>query len=140
MNWGKGIALALGLFIVFIVVMVVGFFSHKVDLESEDYYQREIAYEEEITSLNNVNELKIRPEVSLSETHLIVEFDAEHNFSQAQLMLKRPDNQKEDKLYSIEGTKTFMVDKNELVQGIYNAELSYSIEGKNYLQKKEIYI
>ena len=140
MNWGKGIAIALTLFIGFIVYMVIGFFSHKVDLESDDYYQREIAYEDEITALNNANGLANKPQVSLSETHLVVQFDAAHDFKNAVLILKRPDDQKGDKSYAIENTKTFTVARGDLKAGVYDVQLSYSMDGKEFLQKKEIYI
>ena len=41
MNWGKGIVIGMSLFIVFILVLVIGLMSHRVDLQSEDYYQKE---------------------------------------------------------------------------------------------------
>jgi len=140
MNWGKGITIALALFIGFIVFMVVGFFSHKVDLVSEDYYQREIAYEEEINAMSNANELESRPVLSMSETHFIVQFDSEQNFENAVLILERPNNKKQDQQFVIQDTKTFTILKTDLVPGVYSVKLSYDIEGKNFLQKEEIYI
>lgn len=140
MNWGKGITIALALFMGFIIVMVVGFFSHSVDLESEDYYQREIAYEDEITALNNVNQLLEKPEIKISESHLIVQFSDSLEFTDAILQLKRPDNQKNDKSFKIENTKMFTIAKEDLTPGVYDLRLSYTIDGKDFLQKKEIYL
>jgi hypothetical protein len=48
MNWGKGIIIGMGLFMAFIIFLVVNLMMQKVDLESEDYYKREINYESEI--------------------------------------------------------------------------------------------
>lgn len=140
MNWGKGITIAMILFMGFILFMVVGFFSHSVDLDSEDYYQQEIAYGDEITSLNNANELTNKPAVSLSETHLILQFSAENDFENIQLVLKRPNNKNDDQLYKINNTKTFTVDRKSLKTGAYEVELSYDLNGKTCLQKEEIYI
>ena len=140
MNWGKGLAIAMVLFMTFIIVMVVGFFSHSVDLDSEDYYQQEIAYGDEITSLNNANELKNKPAVSLSETHLILQFSAEDDFKNIQLTLKRPNDKNDDQKYQITNTKMFTIDRKSLKAGVYEVELSYDLNGKPCLQKEEIYI
>lgn len=139
-NWGKGIAIAMTLFIGFIVYMVVGFFAHPVDLESDDYYQKEIAFEDEISALKNANELKHPPVVLTNETHFVVQFHPDHEFTDAVVHLKRPNDENEDKAFPIENTTFFTVSKEELQNGVYNIELSYVSSGKNCLQKETVYI
>ncbi len=72
MNWGKGIAIALTLFIGFIVVLVISIVSHTVDLETEDYYKKDIAYQDEITSMENANALSEKPTIVMTSTHIVV--------------------------------------------------------------------
>lgn len=140
MNWGKGITIALGLFITFIVVLVINLVSHTVDLETEDYYKKEVAYQTEISSMENANALSDGPEILMTNTHIVVQLSSKRNFSNMQLLLNRPNDENLDKTYQIQGTNTFTIDKNELSKGVYKLELSYELNGSKYLQKKELYI
>jgi hypothetical protein len=42
MNWGKGIIVTMAAFMSFILFMVFTLLSKNTDLESEDYYKKEI--------------------------------------------------------------------------------------------------
>jgi len=53
MNWGKGITIVMVAFIGFIITLVTILMSNKIDLVSEDYYQKEIKFEDEIASAKN---------------------------------------------------------------------------------------
>ena len=140
MNWGKGIALALALFMGFIIVLVVKMVSQDVELETEDYYKKDIAYQEEITSMENALALTEKPSISLTETHVIVQFPEGLSFTEAQLNLKRPNDEADDRSYKIVGTSMFTLNRSELEKGVYKLELSYTHEDKTYLQKIEYYI
>ena len=60
MSWGKGIAIALTVFILFIATLVTIIIRQKVDLVSEDYYTQEINYQQEIDGINaGNNELEL---------------------------------------------------------------------------------
>ena len=139
MNWGKGLIIAMTLFIGFITFLVIGLVSHKVDLESADYYQQEINYETEIVSLNNAVRHKNNPVILTSGEHVVIQFSND-DYSNIEVNFNRPDNDKEDKFYNVRGTKTFTVSKSEFKPGVYNVELSYKVNGKNCLQKEQIYI
>ena len=140
MNWGKGITIALVLFISFIMYMVVNMMSTKIDLESEDYYQKEINYSSELKAINRANNFEGRPEISLTETHLIIQLPNEIKLFDVQLTLRRPNDDTLDKSFLIVGTKTFTIDKTNLVSGNYQAVLSFEIEGELYIQKQNIII
>jgi len=140
MNWGKGIAIALTAFISFIVVLVVILISQSVDLETEDYYKKDIAYQTEIASIENANALSNKPIITMTNTHIIVQLSSGKKLDNVILSLNRPNDEKMDKRYEIKGTNTFTLDKKELTTGVYKMELSYDINGTSYLQKVEYYI
>jgi hypothetical protein len=139
MNWGRGIAIALILFIGFIVYLAVVLMSHKVDLESEDYYLKEITYEDEITALKNAKANEAI-KVTQSDDHVVVQIPAEKDYTELSLEFIRPNNEKLDKTYEIKDTKTFTVPKTQLENGQYNIKISYTFKGKSCLQKEKIYI
>lgn len=139
MNWGKGIAVVLALFIGFIVYLAVTLMSQNVDLESEDYYLREIAYEDEIQALKN-GKSGDSVKLEVNENQVIVAVPTKEDYKDVLVEFKRPDNDELDKEFKIEGTTMLTLDKSLFKKGQYNVWITYLSEGKPCLQKEEIYI
>jgi hypothetical protein len=139
MNWGKGIVIGMATFMTFIIVLVVGLMMNRVDLESEDYYKREINYQEEITAQENANKLESKIELISNAEFLVVKVP-EGEFTKIEMHLSRPNDQKMDKLFKIEGTKSFLINKKDLEKGLYTVELSYMVDNKPCLQKESVTI
>lgn len=139
MNWGKGIVIGMATFMTFIIVLVVGLMMNRVDLESEDYYKREINYQQEITAQENANKLESKIEIISNAEFLVVKVPV-GEFKKIELHLSRPNDQKMDKLFKIEGTKSFLINKKELEKGLYTVELSYMVDNKPCLQKESVTI
>lgn len=139
MNWGKGIALALASFMAFIIYLGVTLMTKNVDLVSEDYYQQEIAYEQEITARKNAEQLEAQPSIVQEDDFVIVNIP-EGPFTQMTLALERPNNDAQDVEFLIQGTRTFLIEKEKLVQGKYQAVLQYTFDGKKCHQETPLYI
>lgn len=139
MNWGKGIIVAFVLFIGFIVFMITSMISTKVDLVSDDYYVREIAYEQEIQALKNSNSAG-KFSIKDGDEFVVVSAPDESNFSEILIDMKRPNNDELDQSFEMKDSKTLLIDKNELEVGMYNIELSFKSAGKVCLQKEKIYV
>jgi hypothetical protein len=139
MNWGKGIVIGMVTFMGFITFLVVGLMMNKVDLESEDYYKREINYEQEIKAQENANNLEAKIEISSNKEFVVVKVP-EGEFQEIELHLTRPNDKKMDKRFKIQGTKSFLIDKKELEKGVYTVELSYMVNNKPCLQKESVSI
>ena len=139
MNWGKGIVIGMVTFMGFITFLVVGLMMNRVDLESEDYYKREINYEQEIKAQENANNLEVKIEISSNKEFVVVKVP-EGEFQEIELHLTRPNDKKMDKRFKIQGTKSFLIDKKELEKGVYTVELSYMVNNKPCLQKESVSI
>lgn len=140
MNWGKGILIAMIAFMGFIIYLGVTLMSQKVDLESDDYYKREMAYQDEIVALNNASALDNRIKVSGDHENILIQLPDSVEMKNVNVFLRRPDDQKLDLNYVIENTLNFTIDKSELKKGVYQIELSYQVDGKDCLQKERIYL
>lgn len=140
MNWGKGIIIAMGAFMSFILFMVFTLMSKSTDLESEDYYKKEIEYEQEMNALINASQLKVHAKIDLTEEYVVVVLPTKEQVSNVQIALFRPDNKKKDKLLNENNSKTIMIAKNTLLKGRYNVAIKYEVNGKKILQKEEIMI
>jgi hypothetical protein len=140
MNWGKGIVIALALFIGFITFLVISLVSHTIDLESEDYYTREINYEQEITAMENGNKLSAKIEILSQAEFVVVKLPEKENLSKIQVIFIRPDNKKLDKSYLVSGTKSYLIPKTDLTKGTYNVEIRFINNSTTCLQKETIII
>lgn len=140
MNWGKGIIVVMALFMSFIIVLVIKLMSARVDLQSEDYYRKEISYEEEIAAQLNANELKEKISTKVDNQFVIIKLPNAMNFTNVIVDFIRLNNKDEDKQYKINGTNTFLIPTKELQKGQYLIEIRFKEGGKKYLQKEQIYI
>lgn len=138
MNWGKGIIIFMASFMAFILWMVFTLMSKNTDLESEDYYKKEIAYEQEIQAQRNANDAKVKVKVTENKEFVILQFPIEEKIDTVSVEFFKPNDQKGDKLFAEVGTKTMMVDKNKLQKGLYQINIHYQIASKKFLQKEEI--
>ena len=138
MNWGKGIIIFMGSFMTFILWMVFTLMSKNTDLESEDYYKKEIAYEQEIQAQCNANDAKEKVKVSENKEFIILQFPVKEKIDTVSIEFFKPNDKKGDQLFAEVGTKTMMVEKNKLQKGLYLINIHYQIENKKFLQKEEI--
>lgn len=138
MNWGKGIIIFMASFMTFILWMVFTLMSKNTDLESEDYYKKEIAYEQEIQAQRNANDAKEKVKVSENKDFIILQFPVEEKIDTVSVEFFKPNDKNEDRLFAEVGTKTMMVEKKKLQKGLYLINIHYQIENKKFLQKEEI--
>ncbi len=138
MNWGKGIIIFMASFMTFILWMVFTLMSKNTDLESEDYYKKEIAYEQEIQAQRNANDAKEKVKVSDNKDFIILQFPLEEKIDTVSVEFFKPNDKNGDKLFAEVGTKTMMVEKKKLQKGVYLINIYYQIENKKFLQKEEI--
>lgn len=125
-------------FMAFILWMVFTLMSKNTDLESEDYYKKEIAYEQEIQAQRNANNTKEKVKLSENKDFIILQFPLAEKIDMVSVEFFKPNDKNGDKLFAEVGTKTMMVEKKKLQKGVYLINIHYQIENKKFLQKEEI--
>jgi hypothetical protein len=140
MNWGRGITIAMIAFMSFILYMVFTLMSKNTDLQSEDYYQKELNFENEISALKNTNKLKEKVKVTLNDTYVIVQFPNLEELDSIKVELYRPNNDKDDQVFSVQESKVVMIPKSKLKKGIYEMNIQYQVKRELYMQKESIEI
>jgi hypothetical protein len=140
MSWGKGIVIVMALFMSFIIFLAVKLMTKRVDLQSEDYYKKEIQYDQEIAAETNANKLKSKIVLTKDNQFVITKLPADANFTDVTIDLLRLNNKKLDKHFVIEGTKTYLIPKSILEKGDYLVEIRFQSDSQVCLQKEHIYI
>jgi len=139
MNWGKGIAIALTLFIVFIATLVTIITRQKVDLVSDDYYSQEINYQQEIDGINAGNNEQELSFLKKNE-QLVVEIPEKTNTRNVTFLFYRANDKSLDKIFQLENSKMLLIPLTELAKGNYSVRAEYEIDGKIIIQLYEVTI
>jgi hypothetical protein len=138
MNWGRRIVIGMGLFMTFITVLVVILMSQNVDLESEDYYQREINYEQELNAMRNADKQAKQIKIGLSGDYVVVQVPDSVEFTNVSVYLRRPNNSKDDQFFKLNNSKNLLIPMSKLHKGNYGVEISYYVGDKPCLQKDNL--
>jgi len=143
-NWGTGIVLAFILFISFIMYFVISMNTNKKynhDLVSEEYYQLELEFQNDINKEKNALTLVQNIQWEKSEKGLVVLFPKEIDFKEVtgKVFLYRPSNKQLDfeTTISLSDYNLLIPDK-RLLDGRWNIKVDWQYKGKSYLYKKEI--
>ena len=139
MNWGKGIAIFLVLFIGFILTLAIILMQANTDLVGEDYYKKEIAYEDEITAESNAKKSGAEIETEVSEEGLFIHIKNVESPEDVTINLLRGNNQTLDISMPGDGAATF-IERSELIDGKYILTTTWKKDSKSYQIKKDIWV
>lgn len=134
MNWGKWIIVAFVLFAGFIATLVTVCMRQEVSLVSADYYREELAYQDQILRLNNVNQLSQKPAIRKSGTFLSIDFDQFSEVENGELKLFSPSDPKKDKVYKLDpsGGTEQLIPLDNVAKGMYRARMQWVMNDKEY--------
>jgi len=139
MNWGHGIAIAIGAFIIVIMTMVV--ISVKMDgieLVTEDYYEKEIKYQDRINSQISATLLD-REVIVFDASSKELIFDLPKG-TEATLELFRPSDESLDQTldFTVESEDKMIIRIDKLQKGYWKAQLHWEENGKVFYQEKKL--
>jgi len=143
-NWGTGIVIAMILFMSFIMFLVIKMttdkdYSH--DMVVEEYYKKELAYQQEIDAEENSKLLSESITGEKVEKGWLLTFpeEIENSKIEGTVFLYRPSNKQLDFDLPIvlSGSNLLIPDK-RLLDGRWNITVDWKFNGKNYLYKKAI--
>jgi nitrogen fixation protein FixH len=143
-NWGTGIVIGMLAFISFILYLVITMvtdqnFSH--DLVTEEYYAKEMLYQDEIDAENNTNNLseQIQGKRTQKGWQIVFPKELENEDIKGKVFLYRPSNMILDFELPLDILNSKMIiPKQKMLDGRWNITIEWSYQGKPYLYKKEI--
>jgi len=143
MNWGAKIVVVYVVFIAGILFMVFKSSSEKADLVTDDYYAKELKYQEKIDEMNRVSALSTEVAVVIKDNELIVLFPKDFLGKRliGEAVLYCPSDEKKDfkNNFSLqdEPLKISIPAKNK---GLHELHLSWQDGGVTYYFEKKIFI
>ena len=140
MNWGKGLMIAMFLFIGFITTMVVIMISHNVELDNPEYYKRDLAYNGEMEAISRGNQLSTRIKLIQVDSSFLVRVPTDEFITDVRVFFHRPNDESQDFIIEMGEKRLEKIPMGKLNPGIYKIEVHFFAKGKSCLQKERIYV
>ncbi len=140
MNWGKWIIVSFVLFAVFIGILVVICVRQDISLVSKNYYQEELAYQQQIDRMNNTARLEEKPVIAFTGQALEIQFSQFNNLEGGEVKVFRPSDPRFDKQFILHtSTETIQrFDIRSFPKGMYRVKMRWSMKGKEYYVEQVI--
>jgi hypothetical protein len=102
-HWGKGVLCVIVLFVLGVAAMVFTAFTNRVDLVSDDYYQRGVQYEEHLTVLRRSEAMADSVVIEACPGGIEIRFSrgVTRRLSEGRIVLYRPSNRRLDRILSV---------------------------------------
>ncbi|MCF6280104.1 MAG: FixH family protein [Flavobacteriaceae bacterium] len=143
-NWGTGIVIAFIAFISFILYFVINMGINKkysYDLVTENYYELELEYQNDINKEKNAHTLKNNLNYTKTTEGLLIEFPKDFDVKKitGKVFLYRPSNKQLDFETPISlSNHTLLIPDKRLLDGRWNIRIDWKYNDSLYLFKKKI--
>lgn len=143
-NWGTSIVIAIAAFMAFILFFVIKMSTNSKydhDLVATEYYNNELAFQNEIDKEYNLAQLSGSIKIDQNEKGIFVIFpkDLESEKIHGKVFLYRPSNKKLDLEFPLlVSSNILFLPKKDLVDGRWNIIIDFTYKDAAYLFKKEL--
>lgn len=136
MNWGYRITILTLSFVAFMTFLVVQAFKQNFDLVAEDYYAKEIKYQDRIESQKNQAAMEEDLTCMVLEDHVVLKFPNAFNGRnvEGEIHFFRPSDAEKDVITSVAPSAggVQVLNKELLSKGFYRVQVDYKVDGKPY--------
>jgi hypothetical protein len=142
--WPRNIVVGMIVFMVGIIMIVAYTMTLDVNLVADDYYQQELAYEEQITRQKNTESLEAKPifEKSADGKLIVLTFPADLKPDKGEITLYRPSDFTKDRRFELKldevNQQGFVAET--LQPGLWRAKVLWQSGEKSYFQEFVIVI
>jgi len=145
LNWGSGIAIFYSLFVVVMITMVVKSTQNKVHMVQDNYYEKDLNYEEFRQKRQNGMAYQSLLDINYnqSDSKILISFPEQLADAKGELKLFRPSNQFLDINYTIQldsNGQMYIQLKDNMVRGKWRVMLDWQFAGTDYYNEETIVI
>ena len=140
LNWGHGVAIALGCFMIFVLSLLF-MAGDTGGMVTENYYEKELHFQDEINAEKRANALTEKPEILVQANGFLVQFptSTKDDFKGDIFLLRNEDETKDVKTsIRLNDKKNFLIPSVKLIDGEYELTLNWKENNQTYLIKKSI--
>lgn len=140
MNWGSWIIISFVLFAIFVGTLVTICVNTDISLVTRNYYEEELAYQQQLDSKQNASRLEVTPDIVVNGADLEVHYPDLSSVTSGMVTLFRPSDASLDVEFvlvpSPETVQRFRLGRHD--KGLYKARMQWVMHGKEYYIEKVI--
>lgn len=144
MNWGKGIALVLAVFVFGMLFLVYKTTSVDFELVADDYYAKELAYQGQIDKMKNVRALGADVAIQVMKDAFELQFPMEQLDGpvEGSVVFFRPSGGEFDQQFDLQldAEGAMHIPAVEWPLGIYNVQIEWNSGGTEFYSEETIYL
>ena len=143
-NWGTGILITIIVFMIITLGTVFVFMNEKVDLVTDNYYEKELKYQQQIDKLNRTHEMGMDVDVQLANAGIVLTFPDSINGGQinGNVFLYRPSDSKYDVKLPIQTLENsqMIISTEKLIKGFWKVKVEWSANNDSFFSDKSLII
>jgi nitrogen fixation protein FixH len=143
-NWGTGIFIVLALFFLAIIAFYIYITNLDINLVEDNYYEKELAFQERIDKLNNTQSLSGKINITKETGVIIIQFpEIDPGLSpEGSVLFYRPSDPKKDFTLTLQLDDSLRqaFDISKLDPGRWLLKLDWKMGGKEYYFEEGIFI
>lgn len=140
-NWYYKMMLVLAAFVSMMVYFAFRSVNTPLELVTEKYYEAEIAYQDRLNDMENVQALEKKPDIRIQDGNLNIQFPESIAIESGKVNLYYAANS----AYDVEWPLQLNTQKNQRIElknrhGAYRIQLSWTAQGKNYFTETKMFL
>lgn len=142
LNWGFGIFAFYTAFVIFILFLVFRSTQEQVDLVTDDYYQKELEYQDIIKKKDNATKLDTGLTYTINKMSVDLQFPPSHKKPNGNIIVYRPSNKNFDKSFDLDldENNEMSISMKDSPLGLYKMMVSWEFDSLGYYVEKDIYL
>jgi hypothetical protein len=141
MNWGLKIIFSYIAFIVFVIILVYRSVTAKIDLVTDNYYEKELRYQEQIDIMNNTGKLNKKTVVRQDNNFIEIIFPVKPQGGM--IHLYRPSDASKDlnlEISNVDNSLSQYIDITALDNGYWKVKINWITDGTEYYAEENLMI
>jgi len=144
MNWGHKLTIFIVAFLVVMLGMVVFATMQTNEMIDDNYYQKELEYQDVIDARQNLMDVSTNNLVSqtLLEVAITLPPGTFEKLESGNIELLRNDSKSKDVQLAIvpNGSNRRTIPKSELLKGMYKSRIKWKNDGKEFYKEESVYV
>jgi len=130
----------MGLFMGFILTMVIIMMRQKIDLVEEDYYKKELNYDQQIQAQRTYASAKGKISMETEKDRLLLHFPPAFQAEDVTIALQRPDDKEQDLVLTAKPVNHLVIQTATFRKGLFTCTITGRIEGIPYEMSQQVTI
>ncbi len=143
-NWPFWIVVCISAFVLFIVITIIFFSLQKNELVEDNYYKKELNYEDHIQSVKRTDALKEKPKITRDGNNIMIYFpmDFRNKELSGYIIFYKPSDESLDFRFPVKTGYELMqsVSLKNITKGFWIIKLAWKSEGRDYYYEEEVYL